>query len=129
MRRYQSFGDIVNDATDLCLVWRDVQGKPVTVIDLMDALDSNADLVPPKSYMLSEEGAIGVTDAYEYAIGWILFPMEDSEEKEACLQKMRAHFKEEETQQAESSYKFCENCGQKLNAGAKFCTKCGKPQD
>ncbi len=93
MKRYQSFKDLVKDASQFCLVWRDVQGKPVTVLELIDSMDKNADLQPPQAYMLSEEGAIGATDRWEYAVTWILVPMEDGEEKDAILQKLETYLK------------------------------------
>lgn len=125
MKRYQSFTEIVQDASDLCLVWRDLQGKTVTILELMDSMEKNPDLEPPKAYMLSEEGAIGATDRYEYSTGWILFPMEEGPEKEACLERLRSYFKGE----TKSGVRYCKYCGAELPEEARFCMKCGKPQD
>lgn len=93
MKRFQSYAELVTEASKLCNVWHDIEGKPVTILELVDSAGKNPDLIYPQSYVLSEEGAIGAADRYEYTAAWILVPMEDCEEKEILTEKITAYFR------------------------------------
>ncbi|MBR4456186.1 MAG: zinc ribbon domain-containing protein [Solobacterium sp.] len=127
MKRFQSFAELVKEAGSLCSVWVNIEGKPVTILELVDAMDKNPDLEAPKAYVLSEEGAIGATDQYEYSVAWFCVPMEDGPEKTKIMKRLEAALngKPEKAGGAEAA-QFCVECGTKLPSDAKFCSKCGR---
>ena len=129
MKRFQSFEEAVRCAAEQCAVWRDNQGKAVTVLALIDSIEKNPDLTAPASYMVSEEGALGTTDQYEYRTAWILYPMEDGPEKEKYLREIQQMIDPSAAETAsQPAVIYCTNCGKQLDADAKFCSSCGKPQ-
>ena len=80
-------------------VWRLVgSGDPFTLKDLFEFAkkrDEEDPLDEMQFYMVSAEGAIGLSPGLEFLNEWIFIPMEPCEEREQLLKKMEEELKEQ----------------------------------
>ena len=160
MKHYKTLMSALAGAMPVCMTW-----KLAGTEEGMNALDVYAlaleeggdeeELPEQDFYVVSAEGAIGLTTRYEYLTRWIFIPVM-GEEKEKEMERLRAELRfdrdtaaaeaaeaeahaaaEAEAQaraQAEAEARpkiqpagsrFCTSCGKPLNPGAKFCRSCG----
>lgn len=120
-----------------CIIWRETDnGTPVSAKELFDfcqKYDVEHPLREEEFYMVSREGAIGISPGLEWLTQWMFIPMEPCKERDFAFRKMQEDLREElrEEQKAESAPeptpKFCTHCGTKLAPDSKFCTSCGEP--
>lgn len=130
------------------VVWRKTNdGTPVNFLNIFyTAQEMDAKKTPQDTYyyMVSAEGAIGITPSYEYLVKWLFIPMEDGPQKQAALKKLEEDYNQVEAEaaaqeatdqeatqpaQAPQVPRFCTNCGQPFQDDtARFCTNCGKPR-
>lgn len=125
-------------AAPRCMVWQvKTTGLPVTLIEMFDLAkkhDAEHPLGEGAFYMVTNEGAIGLSPGLEYLTEWIFIPMPAGEERdrllahvEAELQRQKAEDEAGVTAQPTqpTSMPQCPNCGTPLVPGNAFCTKCG----
>lgn len=140
-----------------CMVWRIKEsGEAVTFEDLFTLAKQQDEEHPLKEgafYMVTSEGAIGLSPGLEYLTEWIFIPMEPCEERDQLLQETIEELKRQEAeeagdkktvdketvdkeqpandpqptdnQQANREKRFCTHCGAPLIEGNLFCVKCG----
>lgn len=140
------------------MVWREAEtGMPYSAKELFEfALrqDREHPLTGHQYYMVTCEGAIGISPGLEWMTTWMFVPMEDCQERDFMLMKMREDLQaERDASEAEeqaaaapppppvppvpefagggspastTQMNFCPNCGAKLVPGTKFCTQCGQ---
>lgn len=131
------------------MVWRLVgTGTPFTYFDLFHFAkkhDEEEPLNDDQYYMVSDEGAIGLSPGLEFLTEWIFIPMEPCEERDRLLNELgellhqQKEIREsidkaveeglERESSAQPTLKFCTHCGAKLTPGNKFCTHCGTRLD
>ena len=134
------------------LIWRKTNdGTPCNFLNIFyTAQEMDAKKTPEDTYyyMVSAEGAIGITPRYEYMVKWLFIPMEDGPEKDAALDKLKADYDQVEAEaeaaeaaeqaaaqapapaaEAPAPPKFCTHCGAPFpDDTARFCTNCGSPR-
>lgn len=118
-------------------------GEPLTLTDmfkLAKTYDEEHPLDEGDFYMVSIEGAIGLSPGLEYMTDWIFTPMPRGEERDRLvaltLEELK-HQQEEDEAPEEPKHKeamnetpsarFCISCGKPLVAGDRFCRNCGTP--
>lgn len=136
---YRSLTEALAMAMTKCIVWRETEkGTPVSAKQLFDfcqKYDAEHPLREEEFYMVSREGAIGISPGLEWLTRWMFIPMEPCKERDFAFRKMQEDIREElqEEQKAEAAPdlapKFCTHCGAKLALNSRFCTSCGKPID
>lgn len=134
------------------MVWREAEeGTPFSAYELFEFAkrqDEEHPLEEPRFYMVTRDGAIGISPGLEWMTRWMFVPMEDCKERDFMLLKMRedlerdravraavekavteglAQEKAEKEEKADPApvMNFCPNCGQKLLPGNQFCIHCG----
>ena len=139
-------------AMNRCMVWREAEeGTPFSAYELFEFAkrqDEEHPLEDPRFYMVTRDGAIGISPGLEWMTRWMFVPMEDCKERDFMLLKMRedlerdravraavekavteglAREKAEKEEKADPApvMNFCPNCGQKLLPGNQFCIHCG----
>ena len=153
---YRSLTQALAVAMPKCIIWREADnGTPVSAKELFDfsqKRDVEHPLREEEFYMVSREGAIGLSPGLEWLTRWMFIPMEPCKERDFVFLKMQEELQTEaevkkaveeavqrglaaekaakaaEPAATDSPYRmmnFCEICGAKLPAGAKFCTNCG----
>ena len=89
---YRTLEQAVVVASLKCLVWREVEeGKPYTLKDFIEYVknyDGEHPLRPEQFYMVSREGAIGISPGLEWMTVWIFIPMEPCKERDFALRNM-----------------------------------------
>lgn len=159
VRHRSTLADALTLAMEQCLVWREVGSrKPFSAKELyLFALwhDEEHPLTGHQYYMVTREGAIGISPGLEWLTTWMFVPMEDCRERDFIMLKMRDELKEElalrkteepmqpseELHSAQPpqpptvvpqppkpkavTLRFCTNCGAKIVPGNKFCIQCG----
>ena len=126
------------------VVWRKTNdGTPVNFLNIFyTAQEMDAKKTPEDTYyyMVSAEGAIGITPKYEYMVKWLFIPMEPGPEKDAALDKLKEDYDQVEAEAAAQEAaenaatqpqlpKFCTHCGTPFpDDTARFCTNCGAPR-
>lgn len=82
------------------MVWRLVgNGTAFTLKELFEfakSEDVKHELTGTQFYMVSREGAIGLSPGLEYLTQWIFVPMEPCEQRDALEKQMREYIEEEE---------------------------------
>ena len=129
------------------MVWREAEeGTPFSAYELYEFAkrqDEQHPLEEPRYYMVSRDGAIGISPGLEWMTRWMFVPMEDCKERDFMLIKMREDIRrdravseavekavteglaKEKAAAAAPQLNFCPNCGAKVVPGNKFCTQCG----
>ena len=158
MKYYKTLMNALAGAIPICMTWKlagteeGMNARDVYALALEEGGDDEQ-LGEQEFYVVSAEGAIGLTVCYEYLTRWLLIPVE-GEEKEKEMERLRselkfdhdmAHREASETEVQPGSFdgafhgeqemsqpgvqpaapRFCTNCGNPLNPGAKFCRHCG----
>lgn len=148
---YKTLTAALADAIQRCMVWREQEsGTPYTGKDLYEFAqrhDKQFVMGEDEFYMVTFEGAIGLSPGLEWLTKWVFVPMEPGEEQERLLEQMKEKLEEHERQESMSQtvstpqpqsplpppppmspmpLRFCTNCGVKLRPGLRFCTNCGK---
>ena len=135
-----------------CIVWREAEeGTPYSAKELTEfakRLDEEHLLEEPKFYMVSRDGAIGISSGTEWQTRWMFVPMEDCKERDFMVLKMREDLKVESAVRAAVEKAVTEGLAQEKEAKAakaaqqaapvpppvppitpkpvmKFCTHCG----
>lgn len=114
-------------------------GEPLTLLDmfkLAKTYDEEHPLQEGDFYMVSAEGAIGLSPGLEYMTDWIFTPMPRGEERDRLvaftLDELKRQEQEDERgeavvpQQPVGTKRFCNKCGAPLIEGNAFCTSCGQ---
>jgi len=153
---YRSLTQALAVAMPKCLIWRETDnGTPVSAKELFDfcqKYDVEHPLREEEFYMVSREGAIGLSPGLEWLTQWMFIPMEPCKERDFVFRKMQEDLRTEfavekaveeavqhglaaektakateppATASKHNTMNFCEICGAKLPAGANFCTNCG----
>ena len=77
---YRTLTQALAVAMPKCIIWRETgEGTPISVKELYDFArkqDEESPLSPEQFYMVSREGAIGLSPGLEYLTQWIFVPME-----------------------------------------------------
>lgn len=130
------------------MVWREWEkGTPFSAKELADFAkrqDKEHPLAEHQYYLVSREGAIGISPGLEWLTRWMFVPMEDCKERDFMMMKMREDLqidkavrhaieqavteglaKEKAQKAAAGRRNFCTQCGAKIKPGDKFCTRCG----
>lgn len=75
-----------------CVVWRETDnGMPITAKELFDFCrkhDEEHPLRPEQFYMVSREGAIGLSPGLEWMTAWMFIPMEPGKERDFAFRNM-----------------------------------------
>lgn len=142
---YQSLIDALAVAMTRCVVWRcadsDEKYNALQLYHFAEDFDRENPIQDSSFYMVSAEGAIGVSPGAEYLTRWMFIPSMD----EASVEKLRADIRqlqEEAEPQPEPapalapqpeppvpSSKFCPNCGTPYRSDdSRFCANCGAPR-
>ena len=99
--------------------------------EFAEMADADHPLNEEQLYAVSIEGAIGLVEKYEFDLRWLFYPVLDEEVKAKYLHAVQEELKQQENvKQGQNStgWRFCPNCGTKLNPGARFCPECGEKQ-
>ena len=76
-----------------CIVWRETEeGTPITAKDLYEFAkkhDEEHPLNPEQFYMVSREGAIGLSPGLEWLTKWMFIPMEPTQERDFHIYMMQ----------------------------------------
>lgn len=82
-----------------CWVWRETaQGVPYTLKELFEfakKVDAEQPLSGHQFYMVSREGAIGLSPGLEWMTKWMFIPMEPGKERDFLVRKMREELQTE----------------------------------
>ena len=141
MEGYKSFIQVMDDASDHCSKWINIEdGTELGYEDMMEAAVFTDGLMPlPDNqwWMALDDGTVGLLDENTKEI-WIMYrPVKSAPVKEKYTgdeldRKLRAFLPpgaypaEEKTEASAEEHVFCIHCGTRLPAGAAFCPKCGK---
>lgn len=75
-----------------CIVWRETEeGTPVTAKELYEFAKKHDEEHPLNSeqfYMVTREGAIGISPGLEWLTKWMFVPMEDCQERDFAFRNM-----------------------------------------
>ena len=122
---YKTFTAALADAIQRCMVWREFEtGTPYTGKDLYEFAqrhDEQFVLNEDEFYMVTLEGAIGLSPGLEWMTKWTFVPMESGEERDHLLEDMKEKLRKE----TDATPKICPHCGAQMKANLKFCTNCG----
>lgn len=148
MKHYKTLMNALAGAIPVCMTWKlagteeGMNARDVYALALEEGGDEE-ELPEQDFYVVSAEGAIGLTTRYEYLTRWLFIPV-TGEEKEREMERLRAELRfDQETAEAEAKARaavlpaqpemqpqsapkrFCMSCGKSLNPGVKFCRNCG----
>ena len=80
-------------AVTRCMVWREAEsGTPYSAMELLEFAqrqDKEHPLDGHKYYMVTTDGAIGISPGLEWLTTWMFVPMEDCQERDFILRKMK----------------------------------------
>lgn len=136
-------------AMSRCAVWRYAQdGTPFSVLEIFGMAKEMDEKRPEDStsfYMVSAEGAIGLSPGKEYLTQWLFIPMEEGPERDAVIARMKETMDEWEAEEKAKApapepisapvprsvptARFCMHCGAPLPEGSRFCPACGATQE
>ncbi|MBQ9569149.1 MAG: hypothetical protein IJR24_03590 [Alloprevotella sp.] len=89
---YETLTEALAIAMAKCLVWRETdEGTPYSIKELFafaQKHDRENPLRPEQFYMVSREGAIGISPGLEWMTVWIFIPMEPCRERDFALRNM-----------------------------------------
>ena len=143
MEGYKSFIQVMDDASDHCSKWVNIdEGTEVSYDDMMEAAVFTDGLMPlPDNqwWMAFDDGTVGLLDENTKEI-WVMYrpvkspPVKEKYTGDKLDKKLRdfmppgtyATEVKQNTETPDSAPAFCIYCGAKLPAGAAFCPKCGK---
>lgn len=119
-----------------CVIWKYAGSEEkydvLQLYQLAEDFDKEHPLTDGSYYMVSCEGAIGVSPGAEYLTKWVFLPNMDLESIEKLQNEIRAlEAKTEEPQPEHVSYQsnFCPECGTPYHSpDARFCMNCGTPR-
>ena len=141
MRHFATMTEAVQAASKMCPGWLVFESGEYVEADaaayiarVTDRLDHEDDAASETYYLVSDEGAVGVTSRYEYLAQWILMPMMrtmaeiEAEIQSELLRQQRAQQSRQQQTAAPAAETpaFCPYCGYKQGPGAKFCPDCGR---
>jgi len=155
---YSSLIHALAVAMTRCVIWRyngtDQKYDLLQLFHFAEEFDKEHPIQDRSFYMVSGEGAIGVSPGMEYLTKWLFIPAMDEAsiaklqtdiqqleaqkqaEEQARLEAEEAAKREaeERAKQAEAAQtkraKFCPHCGTPYkNDNSKFCINCGKPRE
>lgn len=119
-----------------CVVWRYADNNEkynaLQLYRFAEEFDRENPVEDGSFYLVSAEGAIGVSPGAEYLTRWMFIPSMD----EASVEKLKAEIRqlqeggEPQPEPAPASLpKFCPNCGAPYKSDdSKFCPNCGTPR-
>ncbi len=158
MKHYKTLMNALAGAMPVCMTWKlagteeGMNARDVYALALEEGGDDEQ-LPEQDFYVVSAEGAIGLTTRYEYLTRWIFIPV-TGEEKEKEMERLRAELRfDQETAAAEAAeaeaqaaaeakaraeaeeaarkeaeaHKAAEAQTQVRPTAKRFCTSCGKP--
>ena len=134
MEGYKSFIQAMDDASDHCSVWTNLEdGEIYTYEEMMEAAGFNDLLVilPDNQWWVAmDDGAVGLLNEYDKEILIMYRPVKSAPVKvkysgEEFYNKFAPYFEDDETAEDDAPV-FCIQCGTKLPEGAVFCPKCGR---
>ena len=152
MKHYKTLMNALAGAMPVCMTWKlagteeGMNARDVYALALEEGGDDEQ-LPEQDFYVVSAEGAIGLTTRYEYLTRWIFIPV-TGEEKEKEMERLRAELRfDQETAAAEAAEAEAQAAAEaKARAEAeeaarleaeeqpqvrptakRFCTSCGKP--
>ena len=110
-----------------CVVWRYADNNEkynaLQLYRFAEEFDRENPIKDGSFYLVSAEGAIGVSPGAEYLTRWMFIPSMD----EASVEKLKAEIRQ--LQEPASLPKFCPNCGAPYKSDdSKFCPNCGTPR-
>ena len=156
---YRSLVKALAVAMTKCLVWRDGDGCKIytakELFEYAEKYDNENRLADGQYFMVSREGAIGISPGLEWLTKWMFIPMEPGKERDFAMRQMVEQLQTEcavneaveraverglaaeraakeaadrapKTSAAAVAPKFCPYCGARVDAGSKFCENCGK---
>ena len=123
---FQSLIEALGAAITRCVVWRYADNKEkynaLQLYRFAEEFDRENPIKDGSFYLVSAEGAIGVSPGAEYLTRWMFIPSMD----EASVEKLKAEIRQ--LQEPASLPKFCPNCGAPYKSDdSKFCPNCGTP--
>lgn len=145
---FKSLVNALAAAMTRCVVWRypDVNEKfnALQLYRFAEDFDKENPIRDSSFYMVSAEGAIGISPGAEYLTRWMFIPSMDEESVEklrADIQKLQEPVPEPEPDPVPEPApaptpeppvhraKFCPNCGTPYKSDeSKFCSNCGAPR-
>ena len=132
MEGYKSFIQAMDDASDHCSIWTDLQeGEDISYEELMEAAfftDTLAVLPDDQWWVAMDDGAVGLLNEFDKQIVIMYTPVKSAPVKikytgDELERKLYDLMPENDTEGEDPV--FCIKCGTKLPAGAVFCPKCG----
>ena len=134
MKHYKTLMNALAGAMPVCMTWvlagtnEKMNARDVYALALQEGGDDEQ-LGEQEFYVVSAEGAIGLSVRYEYLTRWMFLPIE-GEEREQEMERLRAELRfDQETAAREPAAApqpaFCYTCGKPVTPGAKFCRNCG----
>lgn len=144
---FRSLVNALAAAMTRCVVWHyadsDEKYNALQLFRFAEDFDRENPIRDNSFYMVSAEGAIGVSPGAEYLTRWMFIPSMD----EASVEKLRADIRQleeeakpkpepepapapaPEPQPPVRRARFCPNCGTPYKSDeAKFCANCGTPR-
>ncbi len=89
----RTFTQALDVAVTRCMVWREMETeKPYSAMELLEfaqRVDQEHPLDGHKFYMVTTDGAIGISPGLEWLTTWMFVPMEDCQERDFILRKMQ----------------------------------------
>ena len=89
---YRTFSHALAIAMQKCFVWRETEnGTPYTAKELLafaQTQETEHPLQPEQYYMVSREGAIGLSPGLEWMTTWMFIPMEPCKERDFAFRNM-----------------------------------------
>lgn len=153
---FGSLIDALGTAMTRCVVWRyadsDEKFNALQLYRFAEDFDKENPIRDSSFYMVSAEGAIGISPGAEYLTRWMFIPSMDEESVEklrADIQKLQEPEPEPQSEPIPEPEavpepapapapapeppvhraKFCPNCGTPYkNDDSKFCSNCGMPR-
>lgn len=124
---FNSLIEALGAAMTRCVVWRYADNNEkynaLQLYRFAEEFDRENPVTDGSFYLVSSEGAIGVSPGAEYLTRWMFIPSMD----EASVEKLKAEIRQ--LQEPASLPKFCPNCGAPYKSDdSKFCSNCGTPR-
>jgi ribosomal protein L40E len=135
MEGYKTFIQAMDDASDHCSVWENLEDKSICLYnELMEAaffIDGLSPLPDNLWWVAFEDGTVGLLDDNTDEIMIMYVPVASPPVYEKYtgedLEREMNEFFEQLEKEEDSAPAFCMYCGARLPEGAEFCMKCGSP--